>query len=206
MPYEHLPGAMVIFYIDNNDKLVYKANEDSDAFKIVMHSKAGLLPAVRFHLEDSHLSKDSILGNDEVAKNMNENDGFLSLDFVFEKNFKDAFREQQPGFYEQIKDMHIEDFVERMMSVRERLDAFTLLKAEYAEAEKIYKEKRICLLERNACSAKLCHELPGKTFFCRRYIEAAKSIDAVNISSYLRLHHKTHVKNCLHCMMQVFLI
>lgn len=120
----------------------YQRSDGSEGFKLVMHSRSGFLPAIRFHLEDSHLSKDSVLSIEEVNKIIAANDGFIPLDFLFEKNFKEAFREQNPEFYATIKDMRIEDFVENMMSLRERLEPFQLFKAEYAEAEKSIKRKQ----------------------------------------------------------------
>lgn len=129
---------------DNNKNglLTYTLNKESEGFKIVLHSKDGLLPAVRFHLEDSHLSKDAVLSAEELQQNMRENDGFVSLDYLFEINFKEPIRKQDPDFYEQIKDMKLEEFVDRMMGMRESIDAFSLLKAEYAEAEKSIKRKQ----------------------------------------------------------------
>lgn len=127
------------FSTDENGMVSFEPAEESKNFRIVMHSTNGFLPAVRVHLDDSHLSKDSVLSADKVAKNKAENDGFLSLDYVFEKNFKEPFIEKDPTFYERIKGMSIESFVEDMISLREQLDAFQLLKAEYAEAEKSIK-------------------------------------------------------------------
>ncbi len=127
------------FSTDENGMVSFEPAEENKNFRIVMHSTNGFLPAVRVHLDDSHLSKDSVLSADKVIKNMAENNGFLSLDYVFEKNFKEPFIEKDPTFYERIKDMSIESFVEDMISLREQLDAFQLLKAEYAEAEKSIK-------------------------------------------------------------------
>ena len=66
----------------------------------------------------------------------------LSTSFVFisfEKNFKEIFRDKDYSFYERIRDLSIEEFVEEMMELRERMDPFQLLKAEYAEAAKSIK-------------------------------------------------------------------
>ncbi|TWR31480.1 hypothetical protein FPZ43_03115 [Mucilaginibacter pallidiroseus] len=123
------------FSVNDNGDLTYQLAADSPNFKMVMHSRNGLLPAVRFHLEDSHLSKDSVLSEEVIACNRAENDGFLSLDFVFERNFKDSFKEKRPEFYERIKDMSIEDFVTAVMKVREGTEPFKLIEAEYEEAE-----------------------------------------------------------------------
>ena len=127
------------FINSNDDKLLYEPSESSPGFKLVLHSLNGLLPAIRFHLEDSHLSSDSLVSQEEIAVNREENEGFLSLDFIFEKDFKDKLKEKDPQFYERIKDMGIEEFVESMMELRKRLEPFQLFRAEYAEAEKSIK-------------------------------------------------------------------
>ncbi len=122
-----------------NGEIYFHKSEDSPEFKLSMHSLEGLLPAIRFHLDDSHLSNDSLLTPEEIRKHKEENDGFISLDFIFEKNFKEIFRDKDPDFYNKIKHMEIEEFVGSMMDLRERLDPFTLFRAEYAEAEKSIK-------------------------------------------------------------------
>ena len=129
------------FIKSDDGKLTFDLDENSEGFKIMMHSRSGLLPAVRFHLEDSHLQNSSLLTSDEIAMHRQKNDGFLALDFVFEKDFKRAFLEKDPEFYQRIKHMSIEEFVADMMELRERLDPFLLLKAEYAEAEQSIKRK-----------------------------------------------------------------
>jgi uncharacterized NAD(P)/FAD-binding protein YdhS len=126
----------------NKENTTYKLNAEHPEFRIVLHTRNGMLPAVRFHLEDSHLENDALLTPEEIATHIAENDGFLSLDFVFEKDFKEIFREKEPEFYQHIKYMTMEQFVDDMMELRERLDPFTLLRAEYAEAEKSIKRKQ----------------------------------------------------------------
>ncbi|MBW1656104.1 FAD/NAD(P)-binding protein [Flavobacterium quisquiliarum] len=125
----------------SDDALYFKLNPESADFRIMMHSRSGMLPAVRFHLEDSHLSNDSLLTKEEIEQHRKGNNGFLSLDFIFEKDFKDIFRAKDPEFYQRIKDFSIEDFVADMMELRERLDPFQLLKAEYVQAEKSIKRQ-----------------------------------------------------------------
>jgi uncharacterized NAD(P)/FAD-binding protein YdhS len=121
--------------------LNFKLLPESADFKIMMHSRSGMLPAVRFHLEDSHLSNKSLLTVKEIEEHRKNNDGFLSLDFIFEKDFKEIFREKDYEFYQRIESLSIEDFVAEMMELRERLDPFQLLKAEYAQAEKSIKRQ-----------------------------------------------------------------
>lgn len=129
------------FEFDENGGLHFKVLPESSEFKIMMHSRSGMLPAVRFHLEDSHLSNDSLLTKEEIDEHRKNNNGFLSLDFIFEKNFKEIFRERDSKFYEQIRDLSIEEFVDEMMELRERLDPFQLLRAEYVQAEKSIKRQ-----------------------------------------------------------------
>jgi hypothetical protein len=126
---------------DERGKIVYKVKADSPDFKIQMHSRNGLLPALRFHLEDSHLGKDTILTADEIAAVRAENDGFLPLDYVFDRNFKAGVQQNDPAYYEEIKDLSIEGFVSKVMELRERVDAFKLLAAEYTEADRSIKRR-----------------------------------------------------------------
>ncbi|RZK71811.1 MAG: hypothetical protein EOO85_19730, partial [Pedobacter sp.] len=120
----------------------FKLSENSPNFKMVMYTRSGLLPAVRFHLDDTRLHNDSLLTPEEMAAHRAKNRNFLSLDFLFEKNFKDMFITKDPKFYDLIKDMDIEQFVGMMMERREKLDAFDLLKAEYLEAERSIKKEQ----------------------------------------------------------------
>ncbi|MDY0903431.1 FAD/NAD(P)-binding protein [Pedobacter sp. CFBP9032] len=125
-----------VFKVEDDGKYKFIPDAESDKFKIIMHSRNGLLPAIRFHLEDSHLGKDETLSKAQIQKYIEDNDGFISLDYVFEKNFKDQFKKKDPAFYKKIKDMELETFVDAMMSYRENVPAFDLFKKEYEEAEK----------------------------------------------------------------------
>lgn len=115
--------------------LLFDPDPASLHFKLVMHSRNGLLPAIRFHLEESLLSQDELLSAEQIAAQRAANDGFVPLDYVFENTFKASFRQSDPAFYEKIKAMKLEDFVESVMDQRERHDPFDLFKAEYKEAE-----------------------------------------------------------------------
>jgi 2-polyprenyl-6-methoxyphenol hydroxylase-like FAD-dependent oxidoreductase len=125
----------------DDENTTFKLNPEHPEFKMVLHTRNGMLPAVRFHLEDSHLENDQLLSPEEIAAHIADNDGFLSLDFVFEKDFKEIFRDKEPGFYQHVQAMSLEEFVADMMTLRERLDPFQLLKAEYLEAERSIKKK-----------------------------------------------------------------
>ncbi len=60
------------FYTNNHGKLCFAVNKDAPDFAIHLHSLDGLLPAIRFHLEDSHLSADDILTEEEIDQNIKE--------------------------------------------------------------------------------------------------------------------------------------
>ncbi|MBE9662552.1 FAD/NAD(P)-binding protein [Mucilaginibacter myungsuensis] len=124
-------------FIESADgKLSYQIDPDSANFKMVMHARSGLLPAVRFHLKDPHLSADDTLTKEDMQNYSSEHGGLLSLDHLFEENFKAGIRKNDPEFYERIRGMNMEEFVTEMMEVREQVDPFNLFEAEYMEAEK----------------------------------------------------------------------
>ncbi|TKC09968.1 hypothetical protein FA048_07090 [Pedobacter polaris] len=164
------------FQKDNSGKLFYKLNRDSTEFKMVMHSRNGMLPAVRFHLEDSHLKNDSLLTIEDFAKHRAENNGFISLDFVFEKDFKEIFKEKDPSFYKQIKDLDVEGFVDAMMGLREKLEPFQLLKAEYAQAQKSIKYKESVYWKEMLAILSFSMNYPAKYFSAEDMMRLQKKL------------------------------
>ncbi|RZJ64456.1 MAG: hypothetical protein EOO45_18850 [Flavobacterium sp.] len=147
-----------------NKELKFITDEGSEDFKMVMHTRNGLLPAVRFHLEDTHLRNDSLLTEDDIAAHRNENDGFLSLDYIFEKDFMEIIRAKDPEFYERIRHLNIEGFVAEMMELRERLDPFVLLRAEYNEAEKSIKRHESVFWKEMLAVLSFAMNYPAKYF------------------------------------------
>lgn len=163
-----------VFEQDNKGKLSYRLHPGHEGFSMVMHSRSGFLPAVRFHLEDSHLKNDDLLTKQEIHDHIAENDGFLSIDYVFEQDFKLPIKEKDPEFYARIKDMSLEDFVADMLELRERIDPFLLMKAEYIEAEKSIRRQESIYWK----------EMLGVLSFALNY--PAKYLSAEDM---LRLHH-----------------
>ena len=127
---------------DDDETLSFIINDSSPDFKIDMYSRQGLLPAMRFHLDNPRLTSKFLLTKKEIDEHIKNNNGFLSLDFIFEKDFKNLFINKDPAFYQQIKDMSVETFVDLMMTFRESIDPFLLLKGEYEEAKKSIKRKQ----------------------------------------------------------------
>jgi uncharacterized NAD(P)/FAD-binding protein YdhS len=152
------------FIRDENDRVVFVPNNKKSKFKIVMHSRNGLLPAVRFHLSEPRLSPQSLLTDKQVEQNRKENNGFLSLDFVFEENFKKGFRERDKPFYNKIKNMRLEEFVEEMMSMRENKEPFQLFREEYKEAEKSIKERKSIFWKEMLAELSYTINYPAKYF------------------------------------------
>ena len=143
-----LARANGIFKEKPNGTLVYKPNPESRNFKMVLHCRSGMLPAVRFHLQDSHLKNPSLLTPEQIERHKESNGGFLSLDYIFEKDFMEPLKNTDPEFYEKVQHLQMEGFVHAMLELRERIDPFALLMAECHEADKsIRRKKSICWKE-----------------------------------------------------------
>lgn len=152
------------FKKDENGVLKYNIHKGSENFRMVMHTRSGLLPAVRFHLEDSHLKNGSLLTEEDIAAHRNANGGFLSLDYIFERNFKDIIKDTDPEFYERIGHLDMEGFVAEMMLLRERLDPFVLLRAEYIEAKKSIKRQESIFWKEMLAVLSFAMNYPAKYF------------------------------------------
>ena len=160
----------------DDGRMSYELAEGSEDFKMMMHSRNGLLPAVRFHLEDSRLKNDSLLSIEDFNEHRKANGGFISLDFVFEKDFKEIFREKDLAFYEQIKNMDVETFVDAMMELREKLPPFQLLKAEYAQAEKSIKRKESIYWKEMLAILSFSMNYPAKYFSAEDMLRLQKKL------------------------------
>jgi hypothetical protein len=164
------------FFKNNNGKLAYRLNPDSPDFRLVLHSRNGLLPAVRFHLEDTHLGKDTVLDSQTIRGQREANDGFLPLDFVFEENFKKGICENDPHYYQEIKDLQMEDFVDSIMNGREQQDPFDLLKYEYAEAERSIKDEKSVYWKEQLAILSFAMNYPAKYFSAEDRLRLEKTL------------------------------
>lgn len=142
----------------------YCLNEDSTGFEIVLHSLHGFLPAVRFHLEDTHLTPVPLLTEEQVIAIKKTHHGFVPLDLVFQKHFMDVIQQQDPDEYEKIKGKTLEEVIDYYLQLREKLDAFVLLKAEYAEAEKSIKRRASVLWKETLGALSYALNYPAKHF------------------------------------------
>jgi hypothetical protein len=164
------------FVEGSNGMLTYIPLKGTKNFKMVMHSRNGLLPAVRFHLEDSHLQNNSLLTPEEIEQHKLENDGFLSLDYIFEKDYKDLFKGKDTSFYERIKDLRIEEFVALVMGYRENIEPFELLRREYGEAEQSIKNRESVYWKELLAVLSFAMNYPAKYFSAEDMLRLQKTL------------------------------
>lgn len=159
-----------------NGNLKYKLNDTSQNFKIEMFSTGGFLPALRFHSEDQAYSGKWIMSLDEIYEYKQNHGGFIDLDYVYDKSFKKPLKNRDPEFFETIKDLSLEAFVEKMIGIRRELDSFTLFQAEYKEAERsIHRKQSISWKE---CLAAFSYAMnyPAKHFSAEDMIRLRKTM------------------------------
>lgn len=106
----------------------------SPNFRIVMHTRNGLLPCVRFHLEDPQVTRVDLLTDQDIESIRKGHHGFVPLDLVFQEYFKKLLSERDPDLYERIRDLSLEEFVSAAMAPRENADPFAYFEAEYQES------------------------------------------------------------------------
>lgn len=108
----------------------------SPNFCIVMHTRNGLLPCVRFHLEDPQVTQVELLTAADIESIRERNDGFVPLDLIFQEYFKKLLAERDPKLHERIRNLSLEEFVAAAMGPRENSDPFEFFEAEYRESLK----------------------------------------------------------------------
>ncbi|MCU7616305.1 FAD/NAD(P)-binding protein [Chryseobacterium sp. PBS4-4] len=164
------------FTKDKNDELQYVVHPQSENFKIDLYSLSGLLPALRFHSEDEAYSTDWKMSLKEIFEYKKNHGGFVDLDYVFNKNFKLIIKNKDPKFYDEIKDLSIEEFVEKMMKLRRELDSFELFKAEYTEAEKSIKRHQSITWKEALTSFSYSMNYPAKHFSAEDMLRLNKTL------------------------------
>ena len=117
----------------------YHLKKSSKGFKIKLLSLGGLLPGVRFHLDDTRPDPTLLFSTDEIESIKRQNHGFIPLDYVYDQNFRKILREKQPGLHLETKGKSLEEFMRFMMEKRKNTEPFKLFKEEYEEAEKSIK-------------------------------------------------------------------
>lgn len=160
----------------SDGQLKYTLKEGSENFRIDLFSTGGFLPALRFHAEDDAYSNDWTMTLDEIYDCKKDHDGFVDLDHVFEINFKLPLKQKDEAFYNKIKDLSIEEFVDEMMSIRRELDSFQLFKAEYNEAEKSIKRHQSISWKETLSAFSYSMNYPAKHFSAEDMLRLRKTL------------------------------
>ncbi|SEM28833.1 Uncharacterized NAD(P)/FAD-binding protein YdhS [Chryseobacterium taichungense] len=163
-------------FSEKDDETVYTLNEESRNFSLTLFSKRGYLPALRFHSEGSAFSEGWIMSQEEIYDYKKNNGGFVDLDYVFERNFKQPLRKKNEKFYNEIKDLSIEDFVKKMLSIREELDSFELFKAEYYEAQKSIERHQTIAWKETLSAFSYAINYPAKHFSAEDMLRMRKTL------------------------------
>jgi len=164
------------FLAEEDGQLSYQLNPQSLQFKMTLFSTGGFLPALRFHSDGEAYSSSWVMSLKDIYEYKNNNNGFVDLDYVFDLNFKQALKLKDPGFYDKIKDLSLEAFVEEMMSLRQDLDSFELFKAEYREAEKSIRRRQSVSWKEALAAFSYAMNYPAKHFSAEDMIRLRKSM------------------------------
>lgn len=164
-------------YVTNDDgQLTYHLNPESDKFKITLFSTGGFLPALRFHSEAEAYSNSWMMSMKEIYDYKSKNGGFVDLDYVFDLNFKQPLKSKDPEFYEKIKDLDMEAFVEKMLELRKGVDSFAFFKAEYREAEKSIQRHESISWKETLAAFSYAMNYPAKHFSAEDMLRLRKTM------------------------------
>ena len=142
----------------------YTLNKESEGFHIKLHAIGAMLPAVRFHLENTHLEPEHLLTDKEIVEIKEKNNGFVPLDLVYNLNFKNVIEKENPELFTAVKDMSIEGFIGYMMDKRKSIEAFNLLNEEYKEAEKSIEREESIIWKETLGALSYAVNYPAKHF------------------------------------------
>lgn len=148
--------------------------KSSQHFRIVMHTRNGLLPCVRFHLEDPQVTQVELLADEQIAQIRSQHEGFVPLDLVFEEYFKKPLAERDPQLYEHIRDFSLEQFVEAAMNPRENTHPFEFFAAEYRESLKSLARRKSIPWKETLAILSYALNYPAKYFCAEDYLRLRK--------------------------------
>lgn len=126
---------------DNDGVLRYIPDPGTEDFKLVMHSRHGLLPNLRSYYEDETIDPHKFISEKEIRKHIRRNDGFLSLDMLFDRVYREPLAQRAPEIYDVIKDMSIEEIIEHMYAQEKYGASFDVFRDDYARAQNTYVTK-----------------------------------------------------------------
>lgn len=168
----HLNGT----FNQKNNEYTYILHDESQNFSMTLFSKRGYLPALRFHSEGSPYSEGWIMSQEEIYEYKQNNGGFVDLDYIFERNFKKPLQKKNKKFFDEIKDLTIEEFVEKMLGLRDELDSFELFKAEYREAQKSIERHQTIAWKEMLAAFSYAINYPAKHFSAEDMMRMRKTL------------------------------
>ncbi len=163
-------------FVGIGSMMSYVLNDNAPDFRMVLHSIQGLLPALRFHLEQSNIGRGKLLDEKEIEEQRSLNDGFLPLDYVFDKAFRIPLQKHDSAFFENMNFSTMEEFVALVMERRERVDPFNLLEAEYSEAQKSIKRKSSIYWKEMLGTLSFVMNYPAKYFSAEDMLRLTKEL------------------------------
>ncbi|GHE35986.1 hypothetical protein GCM10017764_19190 [Sphingobacterium griseoflavum] len=164
------------FYETTAGSIAYRRNPDSEEFRLVMHARNGLLPAVRFHLEDAQLGRGELLSMEEIEQIKSENEGFIPLDYLYEHVFLDRINKYGSAMKDTVNALTMEEFVEKMMEYREDIDPFELLEQEYREAARSIRNRTSIYWKEMLAVLSYTMNYPAKYFSAEDMLRLQKTL------------------------------
>ncbi|MFD2966594.1 FAD/NAD(P)-binding protein [Sphingobacterium bambusae] len=164
------------FHRSSDGTLFYRLAQQSEEFRLVLHSRGGLLPAVRFHLEDTQLGHGQLLSPEEIEHIKDDNEGFVPLDYLYEHIFLERIKVQRPSFHQTIQELTMEEFVEKMMEFREDIEPFELLEREYREAARSITERKSIYWKEMLAILSYTMNYPAKYFSAEDMLRLQKTL------------------------------
>ncbi len=77
-------------------------------------------------MDEPYTDKNSLISKEEIKADIEANDGFLRLDYLFENVFKMPLKTFRSKFFQTIENLSLEEFIEKMMSYRLESEPFEL--------------------------------------------------------------------------------
>ncbi|MBY5775479.1 hypothetical protein HFN63_36825 [Rhizobium leguminosarum] len=118
------------FARDYDGYLRYVPDTSTEPIRVVMHSRRGMLPTLRFHFENPHFELHQYVTEADLFERIKA-DGFLPLDFIFEDVLKRVLREKSPDFHALIEGLSFEGFIQFLNNRWTVRDCFARMRKEF---------------------------------------------------------------------------
>lgn len=99
------------FVSNDNGKKEYRLHDGNSDFGMVMLSRNGILPRVRSYYDDPDIAIHRYISDAEIHEHIKQNDGFLSLEYIFRRTYLEPLRQKSPEKYEVLEGMSVTEVV-----------------------------------------------------------------------------------------------